>query len=557
MTPGMPRDIPGEAELSLGWLWAALARYGGLYTRIVVVAICVRLLSLVEPFVFQIVIDRILPFGRELSLLTIILVFLGVSLLQFVLDLLGGFLSSRTANLVIRRLSERLFDHIFALPYRVLSAWSASGAVMRIREIDTIKAFLLDRATNGVIDLLFIAVYLALLFSISPALTLIVLAALPFQMAVFFGFGPALRRALQDRFDALNLYQSRVIEAVGGIQTVKAMAAEHLLRRSILDRVDRSLRQELRVADLTVWNAKLIFLIERGLTIGILYVGAGLVLDGALTLGQLVAFYLLADRIAGPIAQSSGLWEAWQNLRLSRRRLNDIVAEPVEDAHGRADLPAGLEPALSVHDLRFSYRDQLVLDGVTFDFPPRALSVVVGPSGVGKSTLGRLLARLETPDGGRVTLGGQALDMYSARSVRRRIAYVPQDPVLFRGTLRENFTLACDDLTEPQIWEALRRADAEDFVRDLPDQLDRWVDERGGTISGGQRQRIALARALALNPDVLVLDEPTSALDSASEARLAASLADMASEMTIIVITHRPLGFNAAATLSLPQERSA
>jgi subfamily B ATP-binding cassette protein HlyB/CyaB len=433
-----------------------------------------------------------------------------------------------------------------------LRNWSVGGTIMRLREIDTVQTFLLDRATSGMIDILFIFVYLALLLSISPQLMLVVLTALPFQFAVFFGFGPSLRRRLQSQFDASSLYQSRVIEAIGGIQTVKALSAEGLVSKSIQSRVESYLHQDYRVNSLAIWNEKLIFLIDRLLTIAILLLGARLVSGGVLTLGELVAFFLLAEKIAGPISQSSGLWEAWQNLRLSRRRLNDIIAQPVETGAGSPDLPTALSPQVSLLHIGFGYGETQVVDNLSFDFPPYALSMIVGPSGIGKSTIGRIMAGLERPSDGVVSIGGHPIDRYAPSSVRRRIVYVPQEPNLFRGTITENFHLIDQRLDPVAIWDALRLADADGFVREMSGQLDTWIDERGGTISGGQRQRLALARALAIRPDVLILDEPTSSLDAASEARIAATLAVLAERMTIIIITHRPESFSyPAATLVL------
>ncbi len=537
-----------DAELSFGWLWHTIGRYKGLYAQIVALAVFARLMALVEPFIFQIVIDRILPFGTMSSLYAVIFVFIGVSLFQVLFELIGGLLSAIASNHVVRGLAYRLFDHLLDLPYASLRTWSVGGTIMRIREIDTVKDFLVERATTTLIDLIFVFVYLALLFTLSPQLTVVVLIGLPIQIALFFAFGPPLRRRLQDRFTAASAYQSRVIESIGGFQTIKALSAETEIARSIKGRLRRYLDQDFRVNALSVINEKLIFVVERSLTIAILLLGTGYVASGDLTLGELVAFYLLADKIAEPLSQSSSLWEAWQNLRLSRRRLNDIIASPAESAPNQSNLPETVSAQLSLDGVCFDYGDTPVLRDLSFEFPVNALSLIVGPSGAGKSTIGRLAVGLERPSQGTVRLGGEAIDLYTPASVRQRLVYVPQDTNLFRGSIAENFRLVRPEATDAEIWAALEHAGAVEFLLARETRLETWVDERGGTLSGGQRQRIALARALITNPKVLILDEPTSALDSQTETRVAATLTALAKDRTVIVITHRPEVFPAVST---------
>ena len=302
-------------------------------------------------------------------------------------------------------------------------------------------------------------------------------------------------------------------------------------------------------------NEKLIFIVERGLTLALLTLGTTYVASGELTLGELVAFYLLADKISEPLSDSSSLWEAWQNLRLSRQRLNDIIASPAENADHRAELPPQLRPSLSLDRISFGYGEKPVIQDVTFDFPEHALSLIIGPSGAGKSTIGRLAVGLEKPIHGSVYLGGEPIHLYSPTSLRQRMVYMPQDTSLFRGTIADNFRLICPSVTDKEIWTALEMAGAGAFLAKREDRLETLVDERGGSLSGGQRQRVALARALINNPEVLILDEPTSALDAQTEIQVAKTLTELSHDLTIIIITHRPKVFSGAVAILNLEDR--
>lgn len=504
-------------------------------------AICLRLISLVEPFVFQVIIDRILPFQREASLIVVVAIFAGVSVFQMVFRILSSLLGVLTANIVTKDFGSRIFDHLFKLPFSHFRQWNVGETIARVSETDTIRNFLVGTSTGVILDLLFVFIYLFVMFSLSVPLTWIVLAALPLQALIFIAFGPFLRKRLRKQFDAGASHQTQMVENISGIAAVKALSAE----KQMLDRLNGTLAKSLdtsyRVTTLNIWSSQLSFVVRRTVKISIIFYGATLVFQGQLTLGQLIAFHLISEKVANPIASFSGLWEAWQNIKVSRQRLGDIVNTDIEPFDAQPLLPPGVDAELRLDQITFGYtEDTLILSDFGFVAQSGSLSLIIGPSGIGKSTFGRLAAGIDVPLKGSVSLGGYDIAKHEPHDVRSKIAYIPQEPYLFSGTLRENLLIGHETASDEELFDALRVAAADQLVAQLPLGLDTDIGERGSALSGGQRQRIAIARSLIKQPKVIIMDEPTSALDDAAQRRMASELERIKQHTTLIIITHRP-----------------
>lgn len=533
-----------KAEVPLKWFADAIWNYRAIYAELLGLAICLRLIALVEPFIFQVIIDRVLPFQRETTLTVVLLIFTAVSLFQVGFQLLSGYLGMVGSNRVTQELGGRIFRHLFSLPYSYFRTWNIGETLSRLSETDTIRNFLIAATAGVFLDVLFVAIYLAVLFSLSSQLTWLIIAALPVQAAVYFVFGPFLRRHLRARFDASARHQSKMVESLTGIATVKALGAEGQAIDQLNATLTRLLATGLNAGKIDIYSAQLNFIVNRGLTIIILLIGSQLVFAGNLTLGQLVAFYLISDKVLGPIANFSELWERWQNARVSRQRLADVLNAPTEPFGTLPKLPENLKPSLTLSSVSFSYVEGVsVLKDFVFHAESCSLNLVVGPSGTGKSTFGRLASGLEIPSKGSVAIDGFNLQHYDPHDVRAKIAYVPQEAYLFDGSILSNLEMASSNVGDDEIRAALKAAAAQEIIDSLPNGLHTEVGERGSSLSGGQRQRLAIARSILTQPKILILDEPTSAVDNDTQARLANEFTKLSARMTVIIITHRPQAF--------------
>ena len=526
--------------LPLPWFRRSFTGRTAQFAEAATLSVVLRLLALVSPFAMQAIIDRILPYQRAESLAIILVLLVAVAAFEGLLGFTTGRLGVWIGLGIGRDLALRALHHIVHLPLATLQKWPVGQILARISEIDKVQTFIAYTTSGLLLDAGFSLVYAAVLLTISPFLTAILLLAIPLQFALYFIFGPLERRRFDKAFLAGSFHNARLVESFSNAITLKSLGAEH----HALNRLDQSLteamRQTLVAQNMALGGRTVSNLFEKALVAIVIFFGARLVLAHEITLGQLVSFHLLSGYVSGPILGLAKLWDDWQNVQIARRRVGELLLEPAEvESTGHA-LALKETSGLRLESVSFAYPGgKPLFHHLSAHFEPTGLSLMVGPSGCGKTTLARLIAGLLPVSAGEITFGGKSITHIAPSDYRRRVAYVPQTPELFNATIRENLHFAAR-VDDEACWQALDHAALANFVRDLPHGLDTVIGDGSVHLSGGQSQRLALARSLLLNPAVLILDEPTSALDRETEQRVMASLEALSHTWAIILITHRP-----------------
>ena len=524
------------------WFLGAIHKYRHMLGEVMVASFFLQIFALVSPLFFQVVIDKVLV-HRSLSTLDVLVIGLvAISIFETVLGILRTYLFSHTTNRIDVELGARLFRHLLALPIAYFQARRVGDSVARVRELENIRNFLTSSALTLVIDLLFTFVFLAVMFFYSPLLTWIVLGAFPLYIAISAGATPLFRRRLDEKFQRGAENQAFLVESVTGVETLKAMAVEPQMQRRWEEQLAGYVASSFRVISLGNTASQAVQLVNKLVIAGTLYFGAQLVIDGNLSVGELVAFNMLAGRVSAPVLRLAQIWQDFHQARLSIARLGDILNTAPEPTFNpaRAALPP-IRGDVTLEHVTFRYRvdGAEVLHDVSFHVPAGQVVGIVGPSGSGKSTLAKLVQRLYVPESGRVLIDGSDLSMVDIAWLRRQIGVVLQENVLFNRSVRDNIALAEPAMSMERIIAAAQLAGAHDFILELPEGYDTIIGERGSSLSGGQRQRIAIARALVSNPRVLIFDEATSALDYESERIIQENMQRIAKGRTVFIIAHR------------------
>lgn len=524
------------------WFIPEIIRYRKLFGEILLASFFVQLFALVTPIFFQLVIDKVLV-HQGLTTLHVLLIGLAVvSIFEVVLSALRTYVTTHTTSRVDVALGAKLFGHLLSLPLSYFEVRQAGQSVARVRELENVRAFLTGSALTLVLDVFFTIVFFIVMWLYSPALTLIVLASVPAYVVLSVAVTPTLRKRIEEKFSRGAENQTFLVESIVGVETLKAMAVEPQMRRRWEDQLAGYVTANFRAANLGNIASHVAQFINKAVIAATLWFGAQLVIKGDLTVGQLVAFNIMAGRVSGPILRLAQLWQDFQQFRVSVERLGDILNAPAEVAGsmGRSTQNA-IQGRVHLDHVTFRYKteEREVLSDVSLKIRPGEIVGIVGPSGSGKSTIAKLIQRLHVPERGRVLVDGVDLAVTDPSWLRRQIGVVLQENVLFHRSVRENIALANPGMPFERVVEAAKQAGAHDFILELPQGYDTVLEERGSNLSGGQRQRIAIARALVTNPKILIFDEATSALDYESEYIIQQNMKQITKGRTVFIIAHR------------------
>lgn len=535
-------DMAADLKFGLRWFLPVMLKYKKLFSEVLLASFFLQCFGLITPLFFQVIIDKVLVHRGLTTLDVLIIGLIAITFFETLLGFLRTYIFSHTTSRVDVQLGSKLFGHLLALPISYFETRPTGQTVARVRELDRVREFLTSSALTVVIDLFFTVIFFAVMWLFSPTLTLIVLASIPFYIVLSIAVTPELRRRVEERFYRGATNQAFLVESIAGAETLKAMAIEPQMRNRWDDNLAAFVRASFRTITLGAFGSQVVVMINKITMALILWFGAKLAISGEITVGQLVAFNMLAGQVSQPIIRIAQLWQDFQQFRISIQRLGDVLNSKTEILqHSTPENLPPLKGKIDFEGVTFRYRpgEPEVIRQVSLNIHAGQTIGIVGRSGSGKSTITKLIQRLHVPEQGRVLIDGIDISLLDPAWLRRQIGVVLQDNILFNRSVRDNIALRDPAMPMNRIIRAAQLAEAHDFILRLSRGYDTLLEERGSNLSGGQRQRIAIARALATSPRILILDEATAALDYESERIFRKNLKLVSKGRTIIVVAHR------------------
>ena len=532
-----------KKQFGIHWLFPYIKRYRLQLIEVFSASFLNQLFALATPLLFQQIIDRVISKGAFDALAPLVVLMLIFVVLETVFSSLRTFQFVEVSNRIDISVGASIVSRLLRLNARFFDRRPVGELASRLGELENIRRFLTGTALTVVLDAFFATLYFAVMFFYSPLLTLIILLTVPLLFGVSLGITPITQRLIRARAEASSRTQSLLVEILGGIQTVKLQNAELTARRQWEDRHLQSINKGFQAVLANTSSSNALQLINKVSGILVIGVGAWLVLRNELTLGQLIAFRIISNYVTQPMLRLASTWQQFQELSLSLERVGDVVNQPLEigaEEELSIVMPK-LEGNISARSLSYSYSSSgpPILSSVDLDISAGSFVGLVGESGCGKSTLLKMVPRLYRPTSGKLLIDQLDISKVDLYSLRSQIGFVPQDCLLFEGTVFSNIALGDPQAESSRVIEMATIACAHEFIMNLPHGYSTPVGEKGSGLSGGQRQRIALARMLMENPKLIVLDEATSALDVNTERQVVRNLRNHLKEQTVLMITHR------------------
>ena len=540
------KRLSDTPQKTFGWSWfsPALKKFKWPLLQVLLASLFIQLFQLVNPLLLQQIIDKVINQSNLSALQVLGAALVLAALFQGLLTAVRTWLLIDTTDRMDLLLGSQVIDKLLRLPLRFFENRPVGELSQRLSELANLRSFLTGTAITSSLDLLFAIVYIFIMFIYSPLLAVVALITIPLYVLMIIFIAPLYRSLVRKQAQFSAKTQSHLIETLSGIQTVKAQHFELNSRWKWQERYSGQIQEGFKSVVLGSAAGEFGNFLNQLSSLLIIWVGVYQVVDGKMSLGQLIAFRIIAGYVTGPILRLSSLWQGYQQAEISLERLADIVDQQPEtgiDESVQISLPP-IAGKIEFENIKFRFSKKsgpYQVDNLNLTVQPGSFVGIVGQSGSGKSTLMKLLPRLYSPNQGRVLIDNYDIAKVSLDSIRQQVGIVPQDCLLFEGTVRDNIAMNNPDASTDEIIRVSKVAEAHDFIMDLPDGYRTMLGERGNGLSGGQRQRIAIARTILQNPNLLILDEATSALDYETEANVCRNLQAELSGKTVFFITHR------------------
>ena len=531
-----------KKRYNVEWFMQVVKRYKKSLFEVLTASFFTQLMGIVFPLITQVIIDKVIG-NNGLSTLTVI----GYSMVVFfamesLLTCLKTYILNHTTNKLDAILGTRLFRHLIALPLPYYEKRRVGETLMRVEALERVRGFLTGEGLMAVLDALFSFVFIAFMFWYSVPLTFIALITVPIYLIQIMLL-PIIRKKLGGVWRTQVACNSFMVESISNVETVKALAVEPQFVNKWEHLVARYIRTHFELTKFRLFVSTFRTVVEGIITLAILWYGGNMVMNGELTLGQLIAFQMISKQALGPLTKVLMMWWHFVMLKFSLSLVGDILntpMEPVVQEMGKRG-EQRIDGAIEMSNVSFRYRVDLplVLKNINLTILPGQKVGIVGRSGSGKSTLTNLVQNLYIPEDGHIVIGGVDTREANLSWLRGQIGVVMQENYLFNSSVRDNIAVSRPTATMDEIIRAARLAGAHDFILELKEGYDTKVGERGDSLSGGQRQRVAIARALLANPPILIFDEATSALDYESERIILNNMGAIGAHRTMLIIAHR------------------
>ncbi|OOF67238.1 type I secretion system permease/ATPase [Rodentibacter caecimuris] len=528
------------AKFDFTWFIPAVVKYRRILLEVIGISLVLQFLALITPLFFQVVMDKVLVHQGFNTLNVITFALVVTVFFEIILGGLRTYIFSHTTSRIDVELGARLFRHLLKLPLAYFETRRVGDTIARIRELEQIRYFLTGQALTSVLDLCFSFLFFSVMWFYSKWLTLVVLLSLPCYIIWSIFITPILRKRLDTKFARNADNQAFLVESVTAINMIKAMAVSP----QMIDRWDKQLaayvQAGFKVTKIAVIGQQGVQFIQKMVMVINLWLGAHFVISGDLSIGQLIAFNMLAGQVAMPVIRLTQLWQDFQQVGISVERLGDILNTPTEISRSNLALPQ-IKGNILFEQVSFRYNSQgnTIIDDLSFSITEGQIIGIVGRSGSGKSTIAKLIQRLYMPTGGKIKIDEQDLTLLDPNWLRKQIGVVLQENILLNRSIRDNIAISIPGINIEKVIYAAKLAGAHNFICELDNGYDTIVGEQGTGLSGGQRQRIAIARALITNPKILIFDEATSALDYESERVIMTNMRQICRNRTVIIIAHR------------------